>query len=282
MIGKVKVELGQDRHEPKRRSHRTRAAESLGSALSSVESELRLRPDQTTASVEFGIRLRRARIAQGMTQTGLAERTGIPQAMISSLEKGKGADGPTYSTIRKLAEVLELNFAFSAPDEAKGSKSDKDKDTDPDPGIEMINAAEAHAHSSKIKVTELPPDSFDLIRDLVADDLKKLVSDHPRRWRTFSRSKLDDANVCMWLLGAHVGARFRPDVSTVYYIQNKDFVTLRVPHHGRPAGIRRTGHVMWIDASSEIDLANTSSEKLVVFSVPANALLEEKTSAIRP
>lgn len=51
--------------------------------------------------VELGVQLRRARRAAGLTQTQLAETTGVQQAIVSRIESGKG--NPTIETIEILA-----------------------------------------------------------------------------------------------------------------------------------------------------------------------------------
>ena len=49
-----------------------------------------------------------ARIKLGMTQEELSKKTGIPQANISRLEKGKRK--PTFETLQKLANGLDMHI----------------------------------------------------------------------------------------------------------------------------------------------------------------------------
>ncbi len=53
---------------------------------------------------DFYISLVESRFESGMSQTQLAELTGIPQSAIAKIEKGRG--NPTLNTIVKLAEAL--------------------------------------------------------------------------------------------------------------------------------------------------------------------------------
>lgn len=52
--------------------------------------------------------LRRIRERMGLSQTDLAERSGVAQATISNLEKGRPA---RFVTMRKLAEALNVEPA---------------------------------------------------------------------------------------------------------------------------------------------------------------------------
>jgi DNA-binding XRE family transcriptional regulator len=54
----------------------------------------------------FAARLRQLRERQNLTQTELAKRAGLGQAMISLLEQGDRQ--PSWETIRRLAEALNI------------------------------------------------------------------------------------------------------------------------------------------------------------------------------
>lgn len=54
----------------------------------------------------FGANLRHYRKAEGLTQTGLAEKVGLSLDMIGRLERGLTA--PSFETIEKLAKVLNI------------------------------------------------------------------------------------------------------------------------------------------------------------------------------
>jgi ribosome-binding protein aMBF1 (putative translation factor) len=56
------------------------------------------------AGVELGLQYRDARVSRGLTQTQLAQLTGVPQADISRIERGAG--NPTEATLQRLAHAL--------------------------------------------------------------------------------------------------------------------------------------------------------------------------------
>jgi ribosome-binding protein aMBF1 (putative translation factor) len=72
------------------------AAESAGQA------ELRRRFE---AAIELGLQFRDARVARGLSQRELSERSGVRQADISRIERGAG--NPTEATLQRLASALE-------------------------------------------------------------------------------------------------------------------------------------------------------------------------------
>jgi ribosome-binding protein aMBF1 (putative translation factor) len=71
-------------------------------AGTSGEAELRRRFE---AAVELGLQFRDARVAGGLSQRELSERSGVRQADISRIERGAG--NPTESTLQRLASALE-------------------------------------------------------------------------------------------------------------------------------------------------------------------------------
>jgi ribosome-binding protein aMBF1 (putative translation factor) len=66
------------------------------------EAELRRR---FAAAIELGLQFRDARVARGLSQRELSERSGVRQADISRIERGAG--NPTESTLQRLASALE-------------------------------------------------------------------------------------------------------------------------------------------------------------------------------
>ena len=54
--------------------------------------------------LELGLQYRDARVSRGLTQTQLAQLTGVPQADISRIERGAG--NPTEATLQRLAHAL--------------------------------------------------------------------------------------------------------------------------------------------------------------------------------
>lgn len=55
------------------------------------------------------IRLREWRERRGLTQTELAERSDVPQSVISSIERGV-TQHPTVTVLMKLAEALDVRL----------------------------------------------------------------------------------------------------------------------------------------------------------------------------
>jgi ribosome-binding protein aMBF1 (putative translation factor) len=66
------------------------------------EAELRKR---FGVGIGLGLQFHDARVAQGLTQRELSERSGVRQADISRIERGAG--NPTESTLQRLAGALE-------------------------------------------------------------------------------------------------------------------------------------------------------------------------------
>lgn len=66
------------------------------------EAELRARFE---AAIKLGLQFRDARVASGLSQRELSERSGVRQADISRIERGAG--NPTEATLQRLAAALE-------------------------------------------------------------------------------------------------------------------------------------------------------------------------------
>jgi XRE family transcriptional regulator, regulator of sulfur utilization len=63
-----------------------------------------------TLAFGLGEQLAASRIAQGLSQTELAARAGVPQADISRIERGKG--NPTLSTLERVLNALHLQISL--------------------------------------------------------------------------------------------------------------------------------------------------------------------------
>jgi len=57
-------------------------------------------------SLEIGERIRHARHLRGLTQAQLASKIGCKQGDLSDIERGKGRDGPSYRTLKSVADAL--------------------------------------------------------------------------------------------------------------------------------------------------------------------------------
>jgi transcriptional regulator with XRE-family HTH domain len=55
--------------------------------------------------MHIGERIKRLRTSRGLTQTEVAERSGVPQSLISRLE-GKTRDNPSADVLKRLATCL--------------------------------------------------------------------------------------------------------------------------------------------------------------------------------
>jgi transcriptional regulator with XRE-family HTH domain len=70
----------------------------------------------TGVKKRFGKHLRKIRRAKDLTQEQLAEAVGITPEFLSNLERG--VNGPSFDTLQKLADVLEVDVSefFTPPD----------------------------------------------------------------------------------------------------------------------------------------------------------------------
>lgn len=70
----------------------------------------------------IGIRIKNLRQSRGLSQEGLAEKTGISPKYLSSIERGK--ENPTLDTLLKLANSLNVEIfeIFNISHEGKSAK----------------------------------------------------------------------------------------------------------------------------------------------------------------
>jgi ribosome-binding protein aMBF1 (putative translation factor) len=61
--------------------------------------------------ITLGLQFHDARVALGLTQRQLAEKTGVPQADISRIERGAG--NPTQATLEKLAGAMDRHLTLA-------------------------------------------------------------------------------------------------------------------------------------------------------------------------
>lgn len=66
--------------------------------------------DLDPAALEIGQIIRRLRKNRGLTQTELAELSGVNQGALSAIERGQGRDGPSYRILRDIARALSVNL----------------------------------------------------------------------------------------------------------------------------------------------------------------------------
>lgn len=101
--------------------YRVRADGPVGLSLDQLISELG-NPSETLASagidplvLQTGLRLQRARIERGITQSELAARVGITQPQLSDIEAGKGRKGPAHAIVRRIEIELGLDEGLREP-----------------------------------------------------------------------------------------------------------------------------------------------------------------------
>ena len=86
------------------------------------------RSRSSPAAIELGDRIRSARQFRQWTQAELAARAGLAQGDLSNIERGKGVDGPSVSTIRAIALALEIELPIGSPHSepviVEGARSD--------------------------------------------------------------------------------------------------------------------------------------------------------------
>lgn len=83
--------------------------------------------------MHIGERIKRLRTNRGLTQTALAERSGVPQSLISRLE-GKTRDNPSADVLRRLAKALGCTTDYLV-----GMYEEEDTELEP-AGVVLVDA----------------------------------------------------------------------------------------------------------------------------------------------
>lgn len=76
---------------------------------------------QITSTRQLAISIQDARTAKDMTQTELAEATGIPRPWINQLEQGRIAN-PSFTKVLKIMDALAMRLSVSYASEDRTSK----------------------------------------------------------------------------------------------------------------------------------------------------------------
>jgi transcriptional regulator with XRE-family HTH domain len=119
-------------------------------------------PKGADLTSQFSTQLRRLRLKAGMTQEGLAERSGVSVRTIRGFETGERA-GPRVATVRLLADALELQ---------------------PDERDELLAAAAGHAPAKAPEPEHRPPASHvQRPADALADTADELAQAVGARWQ---------------------------------------------------------------------------------------------------
>lgn len=123
----------------------------------------RTRFEETSAALEAAALIRTFRRhalsasgTHGISQTELAQRTGLTPARISQLEKGDGSNGPTYAVLRKIAHACGIEWAVFMHRLAASVAARNDIGAVADvPSVvpkDLIPAAEQHPRPSPIDI----------------------------------------------------------------------------------------------------------------------------------
>lgn len=117
--GAAPTELTRENVVARRRmapSHRA-GVKDLMTALEREHPDLAAQAPLSSAAVEAGDLVRSMRLAANMPQRKLAQAAGLRQPALSAIERGEGKDGPTYRTLRDLAEALGMRIALVPKEE---------------------------------------------------------------------------------------------------------------------------------------------------------------------
>jgi transcriptional regulator with XRE-family HTH domain len=131
--------------------------------------------------VDIGGRLRTARRAAGLTQEGVARRSGLTLKHIGEVERGEVQD-PHYSTLIAIAHALGTTVAelVGEESEASGAKLGK-ASAPPEPGHKVpMPGTSGHAHGVEIAEGDEPTrveitktSFFELMRNVKAGRLSE-------------------------------------------------------------------------------------------------------------
>lgn len=70
--------------------------------------------ENQSASIEAGRAVRRWRTSAGLTQKALAERLEVTQGRVSAIEQGRGREGPSYATLKRIAAACDVELDLAA------------------------------------------------------------------------------------------------------------------------------------------------------------------------
>lgn len=99
------------------KKEKKRSGKSLKSYIKEKKSkEFKITFDETKMHLKIARLVEELRIKKGLTQTQLAEKSGVSQPMIARLEKGDQDRVPTLSTINKVMSALghQVDLIFKA------------------------------------------------------------------------------------------------------------------------------------------------------------------------
>lgn len=261
------------------RNLRSDVVETLPDTFARVGKSLILKGESEDAAfrLEVGIEIRRERLRQGLTQSELAERVGISQAMLSNIETAKGAEGPTLKTLYSLADELDLRLAL-LPEHGKPKAEPQAE--------EVAIARPSKGSGSRVHVTELSEDGVSFVRSFITSaDMKGLRKEFDFRGSNWEIEKGDFSNigkVCLWSFEPHSGTVIKTGNGVVLVVTQDQGDFRLIPgvkkaKFGKLAGkmldsTREVRRVEYLGGSQEVVITNFGAGKSMLLSVPADLL----------
>ena len=261
------------------RNVRSDVVEALSDTFTRMGKSLILKGESEDAAfrLEVGVEMRRERLRQGLTQSELAERVGISQAMLSNIETAKGAEGPTLKTLYSLADALDFRLAL-LPEHGKPT-------TEPQ-AEEVAIAKPSKASGSRVHVTELSQGGVSFVRSFITSaDMKGLRKELDLRGSNWKIKKSDLSNagkVCLWSFEPHSGTVIKTGDGVVLVVtqDHGDFRLIpgiKKAKFGKLAGdmldsTREVRRVEYLVGSQEVVITNFGAGKSMLLSVPADLL----------
>ena len=226
----------------------------LSEALTRYEAEggnLLKRAGIDSASLEIGLALKRARIRAGITQHKLAELSGAPQSAISDIENGKGKDGPSYRTIRQLADALGVEIEIKTHEDETEASQRRLREFAKESALVLLQLATRTLADSLLRAM------LDrVLTEKVETKARELLSKASRR------PTIDSSAV--WRLDAHETTDIALPEPTLYFI------------YEGPAEIKGAGRIarnVIVAAPNErVALTNTGAVSSSVLTIPLGDL----------
>ncbi len=254
-----------------RRTGPARNTESLRASLDRVVDKIGLPADAgiTAASLELGLTLKQARLAKGLTQAELAARIDLSQAALSGIENGRGPDGPTWTTITRICEALDIEPSFLPADAAKSAAMGD--------AVRIVRVSKG----AKAKVREADVDKSAAravaLGLLSKSAMKWIVSALGKAALSGAKSSRATHTSRFLKLAPHTGTRITAtDDALVVIAVDGDRVEVRaVTLHAGAGKTQIHDGVALVGRSGAVEVGNRSNESSLVFAVPAAQLIKD-------
>lgn len=261
------------------RAPRSDFIETLPEAFKRVGKSLILNGESEDAAfrLEVGVEIRRERLRQGLTQSELADRVGISQAMLSKIETARGAEGPTLKTLYSLVDELGLRLALLP---------EREKATEQLQAAEISISKPSTGSAARIHVTELSKDGVSFVRSFITNadmkGLRKRFDLRGQNWENKNRNPLNAGKVCLWSFEPYSGTVIKTGNGVVLVVTQDDG-NFRLISSTTKGELRKiTGkslnfthevrRVEYLGGSQEVVVTNLGAEKSMLLSVPAELL----------